>query len=276
VFGYITRKPFWVNLLVAFGLGILLILIFFQSLHWFTGHGKYVKVPDVKNKPVKEAVKLLESQGFTVVVSDTVFYDSLPLLSVVKQLPEPNQVVKSSRTIYLTINRDKPPTVVVPNFRGLTYRMLEMQLRALNLKMGDTIYKPDFAKGSVIEQLYNGQVIKPGTAVPYGSKIDFILSSGLKDTDIPVPSLIGLTYPEVRFKIDSFGLKLGAVVSDGLITDSSSAVIFRQNPPDKNEEGVEYRIREGQLIDIWLTNDQLKVDSIRNALFSDTLLLDEY
>ncbi len=275
MFGFIARKPFWVNLLVVFGLGLSLIFIFFQALDWFTGHGEYSKVPDVKNKPVKDAIRILESQGFNVEVQDTVFYDSLPLLSVIKQLPAANEVVKSSRAIFLTINRDKPPTSIVPNFLGQTYRMVEMRLRALNLKIGDTSYRIDFAKGSVLEQLYNGQVLKPGTALPYGSRIDFVLGAGLKNIDHPVPLLVGLNFRDARDIIDSSGLKLGAIVSDGLITDSSTAVVFRQHPPLKNEDGVVFRIREGQLMDLWITNNIQRADSLRKGLISDTLPLNK-
>jgi len=273
VFGFITRKPFWVNLLFLIAIGVLLIVLFFQGLGWFTGHGEYEKVPDVSRKPVKEAIRILESKGFNVEVQDTVFYDSLPLLSVVKQLPAANEIVKSSRTIFLTINRDKPPTSIVPNFLGQTYRMVEMQLRALNLKIGDTTYRIDFAKGSVLEQLYNGKPLKPGTALPYGSKIDFVLGAGLINIDRPVPLLVGLTFAEARARLDTLGLVVGAVVSDGPITDSSKAVVFRQHPPLKNEEGVVFRIREGQLMDIWISNNVQRADSLRKGLISDTLPL---
>jgi len=273
VFGFITRKPFWVNLLFVIGFGLILIFLFFQGLGWFTGHGEYEKVPDVSRKPVKEAIRILESKGFNVEVQDTVFYDSIPLLSVVKQLPAANEVVKSSRTIFLTINRDKPPTSIVPNFLGQTYRMVEMQLRALNLKFGDTTYRIDFAKGSVLEQLYNGKTLNPGTALPYGSKIDFVLGAGLINIDRPVPLLVGLTFAEARARLDTLGLVVGAVVSDGPITDSSKAVIFRQHPPLKNEEGVVFRIREGQLMDIWISNNVQRADSLRKGLISDTLPL---
>jgi beta-lactam-binding protein with PASTA domain len=276
VFGFISRKPFWVNLLFLIAIGVLLIFMFFQGLGWFTGHGQYEKVPDVKRKPVKEAIRILESKGFHVEVQDTVYYDSVPLLSVVKQLPSANEVVKNSRTIFLTINRDKPPTSVVPNFLGQTYRMVEMQLRALNLKIGDTSYRIDFAKGSVLEQLYRGQQLKPGTALPYGSKIDFVLGAGLINVDRPVPLLVGLSFAEARAKIDTLGLVVGAIVSDGPITDSSTAVVFRQHPPLKNEEGVVFRIRQGQLIDVWITNNLQRADSLRKGLISDTIpLLEE-
>jgi beta-lactam-binding protein with PASTA domain len=273
VFGFITRKPFWVNLLFLIAIGVLLIVLFFQGLGWFTGHGEYEKVPDVSRKPVKDAIRILESKGFNVEVQDTVFHDSLPLLSVVKQLPAANEIVKSSRTIFLTINRDKPPTSIVPNFLGQTYRMVEMQLRALNLKIGDTTYRIDFAKGSVLEQLYNGKTLNPGTALPYGSKIDFVLGAGLINIDRPVPLLVGLTFAEARARLDTLGLVVGAVVSDGPITDSSKAVVFRQHPPLKNEEGVVFRIREGQLMDIWISNNVQRADSLRKGLISDTLPL---
>jgi beta-lactam-binding protein with PASTA domain len=48
---------------------------------------------------------LLEQKEFNVAVQDSVYVDSLAPLTVIKQSPESEEVVKTNRTIYLTINR---------------------------------------------------------------------------------------------------------------------------------------------------------------------------
>jgi len=261
VFEFLTKRSWGINLGAAVALAFLLIFIFFQVLNWMTNHGEYIKVPDIKGKNIEEARKLLESQGFEVEVQDSVFFDNVPPLTVMKQLPLPNEMVKVNRTVYLTVNSIQAPLVVIPNFLGQTFRSVEMQLRTLGFKLGDTTYKPDFAAGSVLEQLYKGSQVRPGTSIPMGSRIDLVLGAGILQDEIPVPSLLGMTFAEAKMMLEQNGLLLGAVVGDGTVTDSSSAFIIKQHPPLKNEEGNAMLIRGGQLMDLWISMDKSKMDT---------------
>jgi beta-lactam-binding protein with PASTA domain len=261
VFEFITKRSLGMNILAALLLGLLLIFIFFQTLDWLTEHGNYVKVPDIKGKKVDEAQKLLEAQGFEVEVQDSVFFDTVPALTVMKQLPMPGEMVKVNRTIYLTVNRVQPPLVVVPNFMGQTFRSVEMQLKTLGFKLGDTSFRPDFAVGSILEQLYNGVPVRPGTSIPMGSRIDLVLGSGLLQEEIPVPALLGMTFSEAKLLLEQNGLLLGAVVVDGVVGDSSNAFVIKQHPPMKSEEGSVMVIRGGQIMDLWISMDKEKMDT---------------
>jgi beta-lactam-binding protein with PASTA domain len=258
---FITKRSFGVNLIAALVAGLLIIFIFFQLLAWLTLHGKYIKVPDIKGKKVEEARKLLEAQGFEVEVQDSVFFDTVAPLTVMKQLPLPNEMVKINRTVYLTVNRIQPPLVVVPNFMGQTFRSVEMQLRTLGFKLGDTSYKPDFAVGSILEQLYKGAPVRPGTSIPMGSRIDLVLGAGILQEEIPVPALLGMTFPEAKLLLEQNGLLIGALVVDGAVGDSTGAYIIKQHPPMKNEAGDPMLIRGGQLMDLWISMDKEKMDT---------------
>jgi beta-lactam-binding protein with PASTA domain len=261
VFQFLTKKSFGVNLGATIVLAFLLVFIFFQILDWLTNHGEYIKVPDIKGKNIEEARKLLESQGFEVEVQDSVYFDNTPPLTVMKQLPLPNEMVKVNRTVYLTVNSIQAPLVVIPNFLGQTYRSVEMQLRTLGFKLGDTTYKPDFAAGSVLEQLFKGSPVRPGTSIPMGSRIDLVLGAGILQDEIPVPALLGMTFAEAKMMLEQNGLLLGAVVGDGTVSDSAVAYIIKQHPPVKNEEGNPMLIRGGQLMDIWISMDKTKMDT---------------
>lgn len=263
MFQFITNRSFFLNLLIAILVGLTVVFVFFQLLDRITQHGKYIKVPEVKGKSIDEARTLLEQQGFQVEVQDSIYYDSLPRLSVVKQSPVPDELVKINRTVYLTVNRAQPPLVSIPNFVGQTYRSVMLQLTTLGLKLGDTSQRPDFAVGSVLEQTYNGNIIKPGTKIPMGSRISLVLGGGIKQTEVPVPFLLGLTFAEAKVLLESNDLLLGAVVVDGAVADSSVAYVIRQNPPVRDDEGRPIRIRGGQLIDLWISMDRTKIDSIQ-------------
>ncbi len=262
MFQFLTKRSFVLNLVIAILLALAVIFAFFQLLDMITKHGEYIKVPEVKGQNIEQAKKILEAQGFEVEVQDSVYYDSLPKLSVVKQSPVPNEMVKVHRTVYLTVNRSEAPLILVPNFVGQTYRSVQLQLNTLGLKIGDTSTRPDFAVGSVLEQSYNGRVLTAGTRIPMGSRISFVLGGGIKKHEILVPNLLGMTFGEAKIFLESNELLLGAVIVDGNVGDSSTAFVYRQSPPRKDDEGRPIRIRGGQLMDLYISMDRSKIDTI--------------
>jgi beta-lactam-binding protein with PASTA domain len=249
---YITSRPLWVNILVAL-LGVFLLLfIFALSLNALTHHGESLTVPSVTGKKLTDVQSELDAKGFEIVIQDSVYYDSLPPLTIIKQVPEADAVVKVNRTIYVTINRVVPPDIDMPNLVGYSLRNAEMTLRNLGLRLGDTTSRPDFAKNSVLEQTFNGSPITPGTKIRVGSTISLVVGSGVGNEDMLVPTLVGLTYTEARILAEAQGLSIGSVIPSPLVKDTASAFVIRQSPNAKDEQGRQFKIRTGQMIDVWL------------------------
>ncbi|MFT3747861.1 MAG: PASTA domain-containing protein [Agriterribacter sp.] len=256
MFKIITDRPLWANILIALGILILIFFLFLQSLKYFTHHGSYLKVPDVNNKNIKEATALLNKEGFEVLVQDSVYYDSIPPLAVVKQFPEPDASVKVNRTVYLTINRAVPPEIEMPNLVGMSFRNAELELKSRGLKLGDTTYQPDIAKNAVLDQLYKNASIRPGTKITMGNTISLVLGAGVGSEELPVPDLFSMSYEEATALLEANKIMLGSVVQDGNVQDTSAAFVFRQQPPRFNDDGTMNRIRQGQMIDIWITPEK--------------------
>lgn len=251
---FLTNRPFWLNLLVAIAIVTLIIVLFFGFLDRLTKHNKYIKVPSVLGKNVDSAIDFLEANGFDVEVQDSVYIDSLARLSVTRQSPEADFEVKEGRTVYLTINRAIPPLIDMPDLRGFSYKSAELYLKSLSFKMGDTSYKPDIAKNFVLDQLMNGSPIKPGTKINMGSKIDFVLGSGVGATAIDVPDLFGLTLAEAKTVLDELKINMGAIAAASDVTDQNAAFIYEQSPAPSVEpipgQLVKNKIRPGQYIDV--------------------------
>ena len=163
MFKSLTTKPLWVNIVAGIALLLLLLLLFLGSLALLTQHGKTMKIPSVTGLSYADAKKSLETQGFGVQIQDSVYSDTMPPLRVVKQFPEADNLVKVNRTVYLTINRSEAPFIQMPNLLSMSFRNADMILRQYGLRLEDTVFKPDFAKNSVLDQLYRGETIKPGT-----------------------------------------------------------------------------------------------------------------
>lgn len=258
MFKFITSKSIWVNILAGLVLIILIVLLFFSLLDWITGHGKYEKVPSVLGQNVDAAKLILLSKGLNVEVTDSVYDNSVGALSVVRQSPDVDAMVKEGRTIYLSINRAVPPMVDMPNLVGFSIRSASMYLLSLGLKLGDTTYRPDIARNAVLEQLYKGQEIKAGTKLPLGSFISFVLGTGEGGGEIAVPDLVGLTLAQARAQLSLVNLSIGAVTQTESIRDTNTAYIIRQEPYLFSEPAPGQRIinkmKAGQTIDVYLGN----------------------
>ena len=257
MFKFITLRPFAINLLVIIALLLVIIFAFFFSLDSITKHNESLTVPDVKSKTLAEATTLLEQKKFKVSVQDSVYVDSLPPLTVIKQSPESEEVVKTNRTIYLTINRATPPLIDMPDLRGFSYRSAQMFLESLGLKTGNISYTPDIARNAVKDQLLNGKTIEPGAKVPMSTAIDLVLGNGLGDTQLAVPDLIGLTVSQAREYLSGDNINIGVILTEGAVADTANAYIVKQNPEPitvmPTGETVNNRIRAGQMMDIWIS-----------------------
>jgi eukaryotic-like serine/threonine-protein kinase len=257
VFKAITSKPLYINIIIGLLLAAVIVLGVFASLGFVTGHNNYKKVPAIIGQNVYAATSLLEAEGFKVIISDSVFTTDVPGLTVTKQIPEADAEVKKGRTIYLSINRSVPPLIDMPSLVGFSFRSAELYLQSLGLKLGDTTYKPDFAKNAVLEQLINGTTLKPGAKVPLGTAIDFVLGSGVGSTEMNVPNLIGLTLTQAKSILETYNLNIGTIVPTGTIADTANSFIIRQNPEVFSEplpgQKTINKIRPGTIVDLYIS-----------------------
>lgn len=255
MFGFVTTRPLWVNILVGIGVAIILILLFLQSLNWMTMHGKTLTIPAVTGKTYSEAVKSLEDQGFDVMIQDSVYVDTAAPLMVLRQFPEADATVKSNRTVYLTINRAIPPEIEMPNLEGLSYRSAEVAIKQYGLNLEDTVYRNHFARNAVLEQQYNGERIKPGTKIHMGSEIVLVLGSGVGEETFPVPDLFGRTLSDAMVYLESMGLMIDARNPPEL-AGNPNAYVYDQEPKPFTADGRVNTIRQGQLVDLFLQVDK--------------------
>jgi beta-lactam-binding protein with PASTA domain len=262
MFKILHNKPFWVHIILALGIIFLSLFLFAVSLDWITKHGESSSVPAVTGKNINDAETLLEKKGFELIIQDSVYYDSLPPGMILKQVPEADEVIKVNRTVYVTINRYIAPDVEMPNLNGYSYKNAEMVLKNLGLRIGDTTFKADFAKNTVLEATFGGNPITAGTKIKMGSTIDLVLGSGVGDEFISVPDLVGMTYDDARALLDAQGIILGSVVPRADVKDTVNAFVYLQRPAPKTEDGKRLSIRAGQMVDIFLQVEKPVTDSL--------------
>jgi beta-lactam-binding protein with PASTA domain len=264
-FGFITKRPFWVNLLATGALAFLILFIFLQMLSWMTNHGKFLTVPSVVGMKTDEAIKLLETKGFDVNIQDSTYTDTAARGTVLKQLPDPNATVKVNRTVFLVVNRFTLPMIDMPKLEGQSLNFALDMLARTHLKLADTLYRASFMAGVVLEQQLNGVRIPEKTKVQWGSKITLVIGAGLGDEQMLVPGLVGMSFNEAKEILSSNGIELGAVMSynNMTITDTSSAYVVKQSPERFNDEHLPIYIKSGQIMDLTISQQmvELKTDS---------------
>lgn len=263
MFRFITRQPFWVNLIAAVALVFAIGFLALKSLGWFTNHGSYLKVPGVTGQKVDEAIRQLENSGFEVVITDSLYNDSMPLSTIKKQIPSAGATVKVNRTVFLNINPKVLPLIDMPRLEGLSFRFALENLRKNHLVLGDTSYRTDFMKGSILEQQYKGNQIAPGAKIRWGSAIDLVIGGGLVEVQIPIPDLLGLTVSEAKNQLQAKGLLLAAILTTGPVSDTANAFVIRQNPDAMHDDETPAFIRPGQTMDIWISTEPPVRDSLK-------------
>lgn len=254
------KNSFKMNALAVIGVCIVLYFVFFAMLGFITGHGAQLKVPNIVGKTLKAGESQLKTIGFDIQI-DSAYDPSKKPLMILGQEPEVGEIVKPGRTIFLTVNKAEPPKTPMPNLNGLSLRSAIMILNSSKLKLGDTTYRPDIAQGAVLDQLFNGNIIRPGQMIPQGSSISLVLGDGLGNTVFDVPDIVGLTYAEAVAMLSANNLLFTAVASDE-ITDTASAIVYMQVPSALNELGTANRLREGDELGFYFKQNATQEDLV--------------
>ncbi|MCW3122388.1 MAG: domain containing protein [Flavipsychrobacter sp.] len=241
------KKPFLFHLAIVLGLCVLLFVLFFAALNQLTAHGKELKMPLVKGKAVGAAIKDLKALHFEVYVDST--YDPFqPPLAVLKQMPDTGTIVKPGRTVFLTVNMLAPTKIVMPNLVGLSFGSATMLLRNSKLILGDTSYKPNNAKGVVLEQNCNGATASPGKMIPQGSRISLVLGAGAGKVEHDMPDVYGQTLDIALTVLAQYNLDVTVISKSNGVIDTNTATVIDQDPKDANEEGVFNHVKRGSKV----------------------------
>lgn len=232
-----------VNVLLAVVVFTGLIWLTFRWLEIHTNHGKEIAVPNVMNKSVHDAIKILDDSGLDYEVDSFKYDPKYRPFQVLQIYPSAGSRVKNGRTIVLKVNPRTYAKVSVPDvldrYKGLAFRQLEQ----VGLKVGDTLYEPSIQRDAVIRMMYNGTTLKPGTLLPRFSTIGIVIGAGPK-RNISVPNLVGLTVQQAKAIIAQNLFEVGLVEHEDGGTDDSDIVYFQDPAPfDVRDQGMQ--------IDLW-------------------------
>ncbi|WEK69417.1 MAG: PASTA domain-containing protein [Candidatus Chryseobacterium colombiense] len=231
------------NLLVAIGVFVGLVWLTFRWLEYHTNHGQEIPVPNVVNKTVHEAIKILDDTGLEYEVDSSKYDPKFRPFQVLQVFPSPGSRVKDGRTVRLKVNPKTWAAIALPDvinkYSGLAFQRLEQ----VGLKVGDTIYEPSIQKDAVLRVLFKGVEVKPKTKLPRFSIVDVVIGSGPM-RNIGIPSVVGLTIKEAKALIIRSKFEVGVIEFEDGGKDESD-IVYYQDPAagDVRDQGMQ--------IDIW-------------------------
>jgi serine/threonine-protein kinase len=237
------------NLVVAIGVFVGLVWLTFRWLEYHTNHGQEIPVPNIVNKSVQEAIKILDDTGLEYEVDSPQYNPKFRPFQVLQVYPTPGSRVKDGRAIILKVNPRTWARVEVPDvinkYSGLAFQRLEQ----VGLKVGDTIYEPSIQKDAVLRILFKGNEVKPKTKLARFSVVDVVIGSGPM-RNISIPNVVGLTVKEAKALIARNMFEIGIVDHEDGGKDESD-VIYYQDPASGDVRD------QGMQIDLWASKKTL-------------------
>ncbi len=176
-------------------------------------------VPDVTGKPEDAATSELRRAGFEV-KSQTRASSDVDKGVVISQSPAGNSMAENGSTVTIVVSGGAEQ-VQVPDVTGQSQSGAEQTLREAGLvPSASTAPSEDADPGTVISQDPGG-----GASVDRGSTVTIVVATA--PANVTVPSVIGNTATDARFKLGNSGFQ---VTSDSADSSEPAGTVIDQNP----------------------------------------------
>lgn len=183
-FGKFLSASFWMNILAMVALVVTVCFVAKLAMNIYTHHGETVTIPNVINKSMVDARKMLESAGLVVDATDTGFVRKLPADCVLEQNPVAGKQVKPGRVVYLRVNASKSPSLALPDIiDNCSMREAMARLKSQGFKVG----KPKFIKGEkewIYGVMVDGKHAFAGDRVSTDKEIILLVGDGIGSVNI--------------------------------------------------------------------------------------------
>lgn len=231
---YIWSRNFLINIGLILLVYVIGTLVFNACLKSSTNHGQKLEVPNLIGKNQNNLDNIMANSQLGYEVLDSVYMPDKVEGTIIAQDPHPTKesgiYVKEGRVIKVSVTK-RTQLVEVPNLVDRSQHFAEKILsnREFRYRLE---YKPSQeADGAVIEQLYKGKPLEPGTKIPIGSRIELIIGR-FGGEALTLPNLYGLTIVEAKERVSNMENMDFLAVCPSCITvaDSLIARVESQSP----------------------------------------------
>jgi beta-lactam-binding protein with PASTA domain len=196
----------------------------------YTNYNEGVTVPDVTKISLEDAEMLLTDYGLRYEVLDRRANAAYPANYIIDQSPQPLQLVKPNRKVYLTVNTEVRPKAVVPKVVDLSFRNARIQLENYGFTLGTTSYESSRFRNTVLRQS-----LTPGDTVDRGAAINLVISDGLGNRTVTVPDILGLRLSQAQQRVRQAGLRVGEIRYQPSREEPNTVLSFSPNAAELTE-----------------------------------------
>lgn len=148
----------------------------------YTRHGETIEVPNLENLTLEEAQKRLDKAKLRHKVAEKAYSEKHKLGHIIKQEPRAKSEVKENRTIYLTVNEESAPKVLITEailkeLKESGIHEIELDLPRYNLKLGKATRVNGY-KDFVYNVFVDGREIQVGDKLERHTAIDYEIGNG--------------------------------------------------------------------------------------------------
>lgn len=176
--GFISRHPILSNLVFIAITAVVLVWLAMIFLDVWTDHGATTIVPDIKKNSYAMAKTILEKEGLSIEISDSIYDESITLGTVIESWPHAGAKVKPGREIYVTITSFQPRKVSIGMpLTGVSSRQALSYLESLSIKNIRIVNVPSQYADLVEGAKYNGKDITLGMQLPVTATVTLEVGS---------------------------------------------------------------------------------------------------
>jgi hypothetical protein len=261
--GFLGKKKFYISLLAAIIISLVIVLVSFQVFKSYTRHGKALVLPDFTGMTIEDVQSYQYDAIFDFIITDSIYTNNSAPGSIVKQNPSPHSKVKRGRNVYITVVAMNPEMTLMPDLKDLTVRQALSMLHAHGLKIRKLRFVNNIADNAVLGHYFNDDTLMSGDVLQTGSEIDLEIGQS-NNIPGPVPFLIGRDEQDATDMILSSSFNIGSIrYWDSLAMKDGK--VYRQIPEWTKES------HKGDRMSIWLRSaSQYNFDSLVEVLMPDT------
>lgn len=243
------KHPLLKHLLLMLVVSIVILVVVFLFIKLFARQGKEYELADFRGELLEE-VSQNNPLKLNFVVIDSIYDADSKGGLVLQQDPKPGTMVKTKRTVYITVTAHAPSDVVLPELSNMTVRSAVSALDAAGLRCGTLKFVDSPYRNVILEATYKGRLVSAGEKMEQGSTVDLTVGLGEGNPSTIVPFVIGQVPAKVHRSILSASLNVGREHYDNNVTNRSSAVCYRLEP---DYTGVT-RYPLGTYVELWYCN----------------------
>ncbi len=229
-----TRRANKKNVLLLI-VGALALFLGTMWLVQFVMGSDEVPVPDLKDKTVLEAEKLLSEASLKIIIEDEVYDENVEKDVIVSQLPKADTKVKKGREVAVVVSLGSSE-IAVPDLTGKTEQEARVMLENEDLVLGTVTLVTDADKplGVVVYQS-----VEADKTVKAGTTVDVMINdpdAELEDVTVTVPTLKGKTLEQALQALKNAGLEPGTMTQASSTEYYNNYVISQQSPAGSSVE----------------------------------------